>query len=316
MTAVDGTLCDDVRRALGRRPAVLQPKHFYDEAGAALFDRITQLPEYYLTRTELGILQAAAPALAACIGAGARVIEFGTGSGIKTRLLLRHLEAPAAYVPIDISCSQLQSSADALAMEFPAVVVRPLCADYTGELALPPLPGAHAVAFFPGSTIGNFEHGEAEAFLRRVACLVGTGGRLLMGADLDKDPEVIERAYNDEAGVTAAFNLNLLHRINRECGADFDVDAFMHRAVYDRDAGRIEMRLVCTRDTVVHMPATGGSTGPLRVAFGPGEFIITEYSHKYTQAGFEGMTARAGWQVERFWTDRRRWFGLWLLRRD
>lgn len=316
MAGVAGTLCDDVRHGLRRQPPVLPSKHFYNEVGAALFDRITRLPEYYLTRTELGILRASAGELARCIGTGARIIEFGTGSGTKTRLLLQQLENPAAYVPIDISCAQLRAAAASLATEFPGVIVRPLCSDYTGDLSLPPLRGTRDLAFFPGSTIGNFESREAEAFLRRVGRLVGAGGRLLIGADLDKDASIIESAYNDDAGVTAAFNLNLLHRINRECCADIDIGAFGHRAIYDPEAMRIEMRLVCTRDTVVNLPAGDGGDDPLEVAFRAGDFIITEYSHKYRPAHFEEMAARAGWRVERFWTDERRWFGVWLLRRD
>src|SRR5512146_142426 len=238
------SLYDDVRAGLSRLPRSLPCKYFYDEAGAELFDRITQLEAYYPTRTELSILRRHLPEIADLIGPAARLVEFGSGSGLKTRLLLRPLRAPAAYVPVDISRVQLREFALSLAGEFPRLDVRPICADYTANWAIPSLmAAARTVAFFPGSTIGNFEVDEAAAFLARVRSLCGPGGALLIGVDLAKDRATIERAYDDPEGVTAAFNLNLLHRINRECGADFDLDAFRHHAFYDESQQRIEMQL-------------------------------------------------------------------------
>jgi L-histidine Nalpha-methyltransferase len=308
------SLCDDVRRALGMRPPVLPPKYFYDRTGALLFERIMALEEYYLTRTEIGILGAHALDIAASIGPGARVVELGSGNGIKTRILLRHLEDPAAYIPVDISRAQLIEFARDIAAEFPRLEVLPVCADYTGELTLPAsnARARQTVAFFPGSTIGNLEHADAAAFLRRVARLCGAGGRLLIGADLDKERAILERAYNDASGVTAAFNLNLLDRINRECGADFDTKVFRHEAIYDTRQRRIEMRLVSQRASAVTVAACG-SAPALHVRFAPGDCMITEYSHKYTRDGFADLAGRSGWRVERFWTDEREWFGVWLL---
>jgi dimethylhistidine N-methyltransferase len=307
------TLLDDVIRGLQPGVRKLPPKHFYDETGAALFDRITQLGAYYPTRTELAILEAHLPAMTAAIGPRARIIEFGSGSGVKTKLLLRHLDEPATYMPIDISCAQLSDFADSVRAEFAGLDVTPVCADYMQTLVLPApaTPPARTVAFFPGSTIGNFERLEAAAFLRRVARLCGTGGGMLLGTDMHKDSAVLERAYNDPEGVTAAFNLNLLVRVNRECGADFDPAGWQHRAFYDEANQRIEMRLVSRHDCVVTMPSPAGAH---RFEFRRGEHITTEYSHKFTRAAIEDLAAQTGWQIERVWTDAARWFAVWLLR--
>jgi dimethylhistidine N-methyltransferase len=215
-------------------------------------------------------------------------------------------------VPVDISREQLVRFALDVAHEFPELNVCPVCADYTQSFPLPPVDDAHrTLAFFPGSTIGNFERGEAERFLRRIGALVGSGGALLIGADLHKDRATVERAYNDDAGVTAAFNRNLLVRINRETGADFDVDSFRHEAFYDEVHRRIEMRLVADRRMSVTVPDDAGAAHVF--AFDEGDFIRTEYSHKYTPADFAALAQRTGWRVERVWTDERSWFGVWLL---
>jgi dimethylhistidine N-methyltransferase len=311
--AQDDGLLRDVLRGLQPGVRKLPPKHFYDAAGAALFDRITELEAYYPTRTELWILEAHVHEMAAAIGPGARVIEFGSGSGMKTRLLLRSLEEPAAYTPIDISCEQLGEFAASVRDEFPGLEVTPVCGDYMQTLVLPrpQRPATRTVGFFPGSTIGNFERLEAAAFLRRIARLCGPGGGLVLGTDMHKDIAVLERAYNDPEGVTAAFNLNLLARINRECGADFDMAQWQHRAHYDVDRHRIEMQLVCTDDCVVTVTANGKDH---RFEFRSGEHITTEYSHKFTPESVRDLADQTGWQVERVWSDDAEWFAVWLLR--
>jgi dimethylhistidine N-methyltransferase len=310
-------LLDDVLAGLAGPRKVLPPKYFYDEVGAKLFERICELAEYYPTRTETGILQRHIPDIAAALGSGFRLVEFGSGSGIKTRILLENLRRLKAYIPVDISREQLLHYAISVSEQFPALEVVPVCADYTAEWMLPDPQGPRprTVAFYPGSTIGNFERHDAEAFLTRVDRLCGPDGGLLVGVDLKKEPSIIERAYNDTAGVTAAFNLNLLTRINRECGADFDLDGFIHHAPYDEANGRIEMRLVSRYAQTVRIGGDG-SGGPLLVVdFAPGEQIVTEYSHKYAPAEFAALSARAGWQVEEMWTDEREWFGVYLLTR-
>jgi L-histidine Nalpha-methyltransferase len=287
----------EVLDGLQREPKQLPPKYFYDEAGAALFERICALPEYYPTRTELGILHAHAGAMAAWIGPHARVIEFGSGSGDKTRVLLEHLSDPAEYIPIDIASSQLTALARALA-HAPALAglkITPISADYTRPIRLPPT-NHRSIVFFPGSTIGNFEPEAAVEFMRNAADLVGSSGGLLIGVDLRKDQATLERAYNDAAGVTAAFNLNMLTHINRICEADFDITRFQHRALYNQTAGRIEMYLDSTEDQVV-------TVGGTRIHFKAGESILTEYSYKYDIAGFQQLAAQAGFTPAAVWTD-------------
>jgi dimethylhistidine N-methyltransferase len=308
-----GTLCEDVIRGLSGTERRLPPKYLYDAEGAKLFDAICELDAYYPTRTEIGIFERYAAEMADGLGPLCRVVEFGSGSGIKTRILLEHLRDPVAYVPVDISRAQLVEFALSVAEEFPTLEVLPVCADYTAELTLPTTtrPPRRTAAFFPGSTIGNFEPREAETFLRHVAALCGRGGVCLVGVDLEKEASILEAAYNDEEGVTAAFNLNLLRRINRECGADFDLAGWRHFAPYDAEHGRIEMRLVSTRAQTVTIPRD--SPDPLRVHFEEGSHITTEYSHKYRPLEFRALAARAGWEVEKVWTDARRWFGEWLL---
>jgi L-histidine Nalpha-methyltransferase len=235
------------------------------------------------------------------------VVELGSGSGWKTRLLLRHLPRPAAYVPVDVSSEHLMRFAAELAGEFPDVAVEPVAADFTQDFELPdaPFDGARRAVYFPGSTIGNFEHGEARQLLARMAGLCGRGGALLIGIDLRKPRDVLEAAYNDRQGVTAAFNLNLMERINRELGADFDLASFQHRAFYDEALGRIEMHLVSARRQAVRV---GGRV----FRFEAGETIHTENSHKYAVDGFASLAGEAGWQLVRTWTDSEALFAVQL----
>ena len=289
-----------------RRPQkTISPKYFYDEAGSRLFEEITRLPEYYLTATELGIMQAHIGEMADLIGERASLIEFGAGSGMKTRMLLQHMHSPAVYVPVDISGDHLIDSQRSIQADFPDVEVLPVAADFLHpfELPRPRTMPLRNVVYFPGSTIGNFEYEDALRLLRVMHTEAAEGGALLIGADLQKDPAVIEAAYNDGAGVTARFNLNMLRHLNREFGSDFDLDAFEHRATYDRDERRVVVELVSRRRQVV---AIGGA----QIPFGEGESIVTEYSHKYSLDGFAGMAGEAGFAVERVWTDPRRWFSV------
>jgi len=307
-------LHEAVWQGLSRRPFTLPCKFLYDEEGAQLFDRICTVPAYYPTRTETDILGRNIGEIADRIGPQARIVEFGSGSGIKTRILLEAVHEPAAYVPVDISRVQLIEVSMALDDDFPGLDVTPVCADYTEAFQLPDSgrETRRTVAFFPGSTIGNFEPVEAVRFLRRVARLVGPGGGLVIGADLVKDQHTLEVAYDDPDGVTAAFNLNLLRRINRECGADFDLEHFRHRAVFNHAEARIEMHLVSTAAQMVRLPASDVRP-ETKFTFGAGDFITTEHSHKYTRASFQNLAERAGFRVDTVWTDAREWFSVQYL---
>ena len=290
---------------LANSPRTLPSKFFYDERGADLFQEICELPEYYVTRTETEILRKHAPEMAASIGANAELVGFGTGAGIKTRMLLEALENPIAYVPVDISKQRLIESAEDLSREMPALEILPVCADYLQPIRLP-IPSQkpeHIAVYFPGSTIGNLEPEVARDFLGRVCRLCGHSGGLIIGVDLQKSREILEAAYNDRAGVTAAFNLNLLVRANRELGADFDLSSWRHRAVYNQALGRIEMHLLSEGAQVVHL-------GGREFRFAPGEKIISEYSYKYTQAGFTALAASAGFRLSRTWTDPQQLFAV------
>lgn len=301
----------DALAGLTRRPRALPCKYFYDDHGSWLFDQICTLPEYYPTRTELAISRQYAAEMATACGPRTLLVELGSGTSTKTRVLLDHLREPAAYVPVDIARDFLRESAGALARAYPRLPVLPVCADFTRPFAIPAgrLPAARrTVVYFPGSTIGNFTAPEATALLRNIADLIGEGGGLLIGVDLRKDPAVLERAYNDARGVTAAFNLNLLTRINRELGADFQLDAFRHRAIYDQDAGRIEMQLVCAREHTVHIDAQP-------FTFTAGEVLRTEYSHKYSLESFAGLATAAGLTVRQVWSDRDHLFSVQYLSR-
>jgi L-histidine N-alpha-methyltransferase len=283
----------------------ISPKYFYDEAGSQLFEEITQLPEYYLTDVELEIMERHINEMAALIGETASLIEFGAGSGMKTRMLLEHMYEPAAYVPVDISEEHLLESQRSIQQDFPDIEVLPVPADFLHPFDLPepatmPL---RNVVYFPGSTIGNFERDAAVELLEVMHEEAGEDGALLIGADLKKDPDVIHAAYNDSAGVTARFNLNMLSHLNREFGAEFDVDAFEHRATYDRDNGRVVMELVSQRDQVVQLSDT-------RIPIARDEAITTEYSHKYALDEFADMVSAAGFATQRVWTDPKGWFSV------
>jgi dimethylhistidine N-methyltransferase len=287
----------DVLHGLSGTPKTLPPKLFYDEVGARLFERICTLDEYYLTRSELSILLERAGEIADFMGPRAAVIEYGSGAATKVRFLLDALRDPAAYVPIDISREQLSRVAADLEAAYPSLAVRPICGDYTRLLPLPHLPDhVRRVAFFPGSTIGNFHPAEAAAFLSRVRRTVGSGGALVIGVDRRKDAAVLHAAYDDPHGVTSAFNRNLLRRINRELGADFDLGLFRHVAFFNDDASRIEMHLESTAHQVVRV---AGST----FEFAAGETIWTESSYKYDEEQFANVASAAGFRVERLWTD-------------
>ena len=290
---------------LSATPPTLPSKFFYDERGASLFQQICELPEYYITRTETEILREHGAEMAASIGENAELVGFGTGAGIKTRMLLEHLENPIAYVPVDISKQRLLDSAEALQRAMPGLEILPVCADYMQPIRLP-VPSRkpdHVAVYFPGSTIGNLEPEKARNFLERVCRLCGRSGGLIIGVDLQKPAEILEPAYNDTAGVTAAFNLNLLARANRQLGADFDLSCWEHRAVYNRGLGRIEMHLVSRREQRVHL-------GGRQFRFASGEKIITEYSYKHTREGFTALAVSAGFQLARIWTDPQAWFAI------
>jgi dimethylhistidine N-methyltransferase len=281
-------------------------KYLYDDEGARLFEAICELDEYYPTRAETRILRDNLPEIAALIGPQRTIVELGSGSGVKTRLLLDALDTPVAYIPIDVSRKQLLESSDLLARDFPELQVLPLCADFTDDFALPRPEEDPAVIFFPGSTLGNFEPDQAEMFLERMAALIGSEGALLLGVDLKKDHALLHRAYNDAQGVTAAFNLNLLARANRELDADFDLSRFRHEALYNPDAGRIEMHLVSLQPHPVWI-------GDRKFSFSPGESICTEHSYKYSLEEFRDLAERAGLHVARTWTDEQDWFSLQYL---
>ena len=287
---------------------MLSPKYFYDATGSRLFDEICELPEYYLTRAERWIMERHLGEMAALIGPRVSVIELGSGSSRKIRLLLEHLVDPVAYVPVDISADYLCRMTAELAGDYPGVQIRPVCADFTRPFELPVYrvdPERHLV-FFPGSTIGNFEQPEVLSLLDVMGRQAGPRGAVLIGVDLRKDPEVIRSAYNDQAGVTAAFNLNVLQRLNTELGADFDLAGFRHDAVYDESAGRIEMRLVSRVGQRVRI---GGAV----VEFRAGEHIITEYSHKYAPGELAGLARAAGLEPQRAWQDEEALFSVEYL---
>ena len=276
----------------------LSPKWFYDQRGSELFDEICELAEYYPTRTELAVMREHGAELADLVGPRAAVIEFGAGSNTKVRLLLDHLIEPAAYVPVDVSGEYLAQQAEELASDYPGVHVQPVVADFTQPFELPehPVTPETNLVFFPGSTIGNFTRAQALELLEVMAAEAKPGGGLLIGVDLRKDPAVISAAYNDSRGVTAEFNLNVLARLNRELGATFDLERFRHEAVYDEDQGRIEMRLVSTCAQTVTIASVD-------LPLEQDEYIITEYSHKYSIDEFRALARRAGFVPARTWVD-------------
>jgi len=298
----------DVVTGLNGSPKSLPCKYFYDELGCRLFDRICELPEYYPTRTELGIMRAHAREMASLVGSESLLVELGSGSSQKTRVLLDQLPHLHGYVPVDISRDYLERAREELGREYPHLLVAPVRADYSRPFALPrEARGARrTIVYFPGSTLGNLPTAEARRFLTRLLPICGRSGGLLIGVDLQKERTVVEAAYNDAAGVTAAFNLNLLVRINRELGANFDLSRFSHRAFYEPGHGRIEMHLVSSARQSVRI-------GERSFAFEGGEPIVTEYSYKYSLDGFRQLAGSAGFDVRRVWTDERGWFGVKFL---
>ncbi|MGH8238840.1 MAG: L-histidine N(alpha)-methyltransferase, partial [Steroidobacteraceae bacterium] len=297
-----------VLEGMRKQPRQLSPVWFYDELGSFLFDSICELPEYYLTRTELQIMRQHAPDMAHHIGPDAALIEFGSGTSTKTRELLNHLEKAAAYVPVDISRDHLLEAASAIARDYPTLRVIPVCADFTRPFDLPVHvhTARRKVVYFPGSTLGNFAQAAARELLQRMRQIIGKNGAVLIGIDLKKDPRILERAYNDRAGVTAEFNVNALRHMNRELGTDFDLDAFDHLAVWVEDQSRIEMHLVSKRDQVVHV-------GDENVRIEKGEHLTTEFCHKYTLESFADLAATAGLAVSRVWMDPEKQFSVQLL---
>lgn len=300
---------DAVIAGLSGDPKTLPCKFFYDAEGSALFEQICEVPEYYLTRTEIAILDEYAGAIAAAIGAHCRLIELGSGASRKVRLLLQALAEPAAYVPVDISREHLRDGAARIAADFPELPVVAVCADYTRPFRLPPLSGppGKRVGFFPGSTIGNFEPEAVVAFLAHCAGLLGPDSEMLIGVDLKKAPAILDRAYNDRAGVNAAFNRNLLARVNRELGADFDLERFEHLAFYSPEKGRVELYL----KSLAEQTATIAGR---RFRFSEGERIHTENSYKYAIPEFQALAARAGFRAVHAWTDADALFSVHYLR--
>jgi dimethylhistidine N-methyltransferase len=307
-TAAKENFRDEVLRSLAKSPRELPCKFFYDKHGAQLFQQICELPEYYITRTEIEILRLHGAEIAKALGPQIELIGLGTGAGTKTRILLEELRDPRVYVPIDISKEQLEKSAARFRKMFPTLQVLPVAADYLEpfELPLPRQLSSRSVIYFPGSTIGNFEPDLAGEFLARLVDLVGDGGGLLIGVDLQKDRHVLEAAYNDSASVTAQFNKNLLARINRELAADFDLAHWQHYAIYSPAEGRMELYLISEIDQTAKI-------GEKRFRFRAGEKILTEYSYKHTIGGFITLARQAGFHFEQVWTDDDRLFGVFYF---
>jgi len=305
--AEDSPFAADVLAGLSARPKRLSPKYFYDEAGARLFEQITELPEYYPTRSELAILREHSAEIATFICPQGALIEFGSGSTRKVRILLAAAPSLAAYVPVDISSEMLAQEAADLRHEHPQLAVVPVGADFTQPFrppqAIMKLP---RTGFFPGSTIGNFEPHDAGAFLRHSGRMLGRQATLIIGVDLVKDANILNAAYDDAAGVTAKFNLNLLARINRELGADFDLDTFSHHAFYNSVRGRVEMHLASRKRQKVKV---AGRT----IEFRAGETIHTENSYKYTIDAFRSLARGSGWTPARVWTDAQGFFSVHAL---
>jgi L-histidine Nalpha-methyltransferase len=300
---------DAVLKGFAERRKSIPCQFLYDARGSALFEEICRLPEYYPTRTEISILAENAADIAAKMGPFARLVEFGSGGSHKARILLAALERPAAYVPVDISREHLRRAAAGVAADFPLLPVVAVCADYTAAFRLPPLPGpgGKRVGFFPGSTIGNFEPAAAVRFLSNCAQILGPAGDMMIGVDLKKDRLILDAAYNDRAGVTAAFNLNLLGRINRELDGDLDLDRFAHRAFYNGREGRVE----------IYIESLAGQEARVagrRFHFAAGELIHTEYSYKYAVPEVRALAARAGFRPVVTWTDPSDLFSLHYFR--
>jgi dimethylhistidine N-methyltransferase len=305
--AAPSAFATDVLNGLTAAPKRLPPKYFYDNAGSALFERITELPEYYPTRCEIGILNGHASDIAALIPEGSALIEFGSGSSVKTRIVLLNAPSLAAYVPVDISSDFLRQQAASLRREYPRLAVLPVAADFSKPFDLPPVIAAMPrVGFFPGSTIGNLEPHEAATFLRHAARILGAGATFIVGVDLVKDTQVLQRAYNDSQGVTAQFNLNLLARINRELGGRFNLGCFEHHAFFNRERSRIEMHLASLKRQRVRLLGEC-------IDFRAGETIHTENSYKYSLESFGALARGAGFTPHAVWTDPERYFSVHVL---
>lgn len=308
ISSISGRITAEVLAGLRRGEKQLPCKLFYDDRGSRLFNQISELEEYYLTRTEVAILRGNIRSIASMIGPGCLLMEYGSGSNEKSSILLDNLPRLAGYVPIDISRQCLESHVRRVKAAYPHLDVFPVCADYTGPFSIP-RPRRRVrkrVVFFPGSTIGNFHPPDAVKFLRRIGQECGSRGGLLIGVDLVKDPRILNLAYNDSRGVTAEFNLNVLRRINRELGADFDLRRFRHLAFYNHEMNRMEMHLVSLEDQVVHLNGQ-------EIRFRKGERIWTESSYKYTVQGFASLALEAGFAVERVWTDENNLFSVHYL---
>jgi L-histidine N-alpha-methyltransferase len=318
------SLVADVLRGLQGTPKRIAPIYFYDERGSQLFDEICELPEYYITRTETQILETHAREIAARIGPNALLVELGSGASTKTRLLLDQLPDLAAYVPVDISRTHLMAAAQRITAAYPHLEVLPACADFTQPFSLPKptRTPSRVVVFFPGSTIGNFDPPAAIELMKAMRRIANSGGPRLgatehgesvggvvIGFDLVKDPAVLERAYDDAAGVTAEFNLNVLRRLNRDVGANFDLSAFRHQAIWVPEASRIEMRLISTQAQAVSIAGE-------RISFAADEPIVTEHCHKYSPDSFAALAGAAGWIGRQIWTDARDYFHVQYLEQD
>ena len=299
---------DEVLNGLRKSPKELPTKYLYDERGSDLYERICALDEYYIPRTEAAIMENNIDEMVKLLGPKATLIEYGCGSCTKTRVLLDNMINLAAYVPIDISREQLQRVTAELGQGYPDLEILPVCADYTGDFRLPSPKehGDRVVAYFPGSSIGNFDPHAAGVLLSNIAGVCGPGGALLIGIDLKKSLDVLHRAYNDRDGVTAAFNMNLLTRINGELGGDFRVKDFRHSAVYNANEGRVEMHLISLKDQTIHLDDTD-------ISFAKGESIWTESSYKYDMDGFKRIAVDAGFSVSKAWTDEQNWFSVQYL---
>lgn len=314
------SLRKEVAASLACDPPRLPPKLFYDARGARLFEEITRLPEYYPTRTELGILRGNLPEISRLAGPGVRLVEFGSGSGEKTELLLNGLDHPAAYIPVDIAKEQLREVAARLDRRFAGLKVLPLAADYTQPFELPDAPQGDGLSngktgrpllFFPGSTLGNFEPEAAQKFLASAGRSLGQDAALLLGVDMEKSPELLVPAYDDAKGITAEFNRNSLVHVNRLLGSDFRPEAFAHRAVWNPSASRVEMHLVAQGAQTVTLPAVQNGNGQAehtKIILGAGDHIVTEHSYKYSPERLETLTSAAGWETVQSWSDAEGWF--------
>ena len=307
-TKRESEILHEVLDGLTKQQKELPSKLFYDERGSKLFDEITRLEEYYPTRTEMKIMEDNIEEIGALLGEGTVLVELGSGSSKKIRLLLENIPGLAAYIPVDISKEHLLNSVRILSRDYPQLDIIPFVADYTKEFSLPQINKNydHLSAFYPGSTIGNFKPQEAKEFLRRISKLIGKNGGFIIGVDLKKDKQILEKAYNDKDGITAQFNLNILSHINHETGAKFDINKFYHKAVYNDTEGRIEMHLISCEPQSVQL---NGSV----IEFKQDEDIITEYSYKYAIGQFENLISDF-FEVRKVWTDDKKFFSVQYLR--